>query len=218
MMNNLSVVGIQRCSYDALKVVDCVQPLGGFSRFCSRGDQVVVKLNLLNASDPSEGVVTHPAMVKTVCEAVLKQNAIPVIGDSPSGSFTKRRLEKVYRKAGLLSLAHGLGVEVNYDTRVVKVEIPDGRRLQKTSLCRFIVDADRVIAIPKLKTHSLMMLTGASKIMFGAIPGLVKASYHSRFIRRNAFADMLLDVLSVAPADLFLLDGVTGMQGDGPSG
>jgi ferredoxin len=62
-----------------------------------------------------------------------------------------------------------------------------------------------------------MIMTLATKIMFGAIPGLTKAKYHALNPRKSSFANMLLDVLSVATPDLFIMDGIIGMQGDGPS-
>ena len=62
------------------------------------------------------------------------------------------------------------------------------------------------------------MLTVATKIMYGAIPGLTKARYHSLFFRRQSFADMLLDVLSIATPNLIITDGILAMEGDGPMG
>ena len=141
-----------------------------------------------------------------------------IIGDSPSGQFTKRRLEKTYQKSGLITVANELGIELNYDTNVTKVDIPNAKKLKKTPICNFILDAEKIIAVPKIKTHSYMIMTLATKIMYGAVPGLTKAKYHSLFFRRAAFADMLLDVLSVRKPDLIVMDGITGMQGDGPSG
>ena len=61
-------------------------------------------------------------------------------------------------------------------------------------------------------------MTLATKIMYGAVPGLTKAKYHSLFFRRTAFADMLLDVFSIRKPDFIVMDGVIGMHGDGPSG
>jgi uncharacterized protein (DUF362 family) len=98
------------------------------------------------------------------------------------------------------------------------MQIPNGRKLNTTHICNFVLDADKIIALPKIKTHSLMMMSLATKIMFGAIPGLTKAKYHSKFIRRTHFADMLLDVLTVTPLNLFIMDGITGMEGEGPMG
>lgn len=60
-------------------------------------------------------------------------------------------------------------------------------------------------------------MTMAIKNMFGAVPGLTKAKYHSLNIRRPYFADMLLDILSVVKPDLIIMDGIIGMQGQGPA-
>jgi uncharacterized protein (DUF362 family) len=63
-----------------------------------------------------------------------------------------------------------------------------------------------------------MIMTLAAKLMFGIIPGLTKAKYHSLFFRRSSFADMILDVNSIAQPNLIIMDGIIGMQGEGPSG
>ena len=89
--------------------------------------------------------------------------------------------------------------------------------MKKTLICNFFLNADKTIAIPKLKTHPLMVLTLAIKIMYGVVPGLTKALYHSKFLNRNSFAEMLLDLQSFAKPDLYILDGILGMHGEGPS-
>ncbi len=122
------------------------------------------------------------------------------------------------QKSGLVSVAKDLGIDLNYDTGVTKIDIPQGKKLKKTPICNYVLHAEKIIAVPKIKTHSYMIMTLATKIMYGAVPGLTKAKYHSLFFRRAAFADMLLDVLSVKKPDLIVMDGMTGMQGDGPSG
>jgi uncharacterized protein (DUF362 family) len=161
-------------------------------------------------------VVTHPAVVGAVGKAVQKVGGVPYIGDSPGGQFSKSRLENVYERAGLISLAAELGLELNYDTRMTKVQVPNGKRLKKVPICNFVLDADKIISLPKVKTHSLMIMTLATKNMYGAIPGLKKARYHSRYFRRVSFADMLVDLLNVTPPHLVIMDGVLAMQGDGP--
>ncbi len=95
--------------------------------------------------------------------------------------------------------------------------LPEGKKLKKAPIGRFILDADVIIALPKLKTHSLMM-TLATKIMYGGVSGLTKVWYHSTYIRRSAFADMLLDILEIILPDLVIMDGIVGMPGNGPSG
>jgi len=210
------LVSIQKATYDTADLDALLQPLGGIAAYIHKGDRVLLKVNLLSATTPDKAVVTNPLLVRKTAEAVLRARATPVIGDSPSGQFTKRRLQKAYEKAGLLALSRDLGVELNYDTRATTVPVPHGMRLTSTPLCNFILDTDTIIALPKIKTHSFMIMTLATKIMFGAVPGLTKAKYHAMHLKKSSFANMLLDVLSVATPDLIIMDGIIGMQGEGP--
>jgi uncharacterized protein (DUF362 family)/Pyruvate/2-oxoacid:ferredoxin oxidoreductase delta subunit len=173
-------------------------------------------VNLLSASVHESAVVTHPTVVRAVAKEVLAVGGIPFIADSPSREFTKGRLDKVYERAGLKDVASELGIELNYDTGSKTIKIVNGTKLKKMPLANFYTKADKVIAIPKIKTHSLMYMTLATKIMYGVVPGLTKARYHSMYFTRKAFSDMLLDVLTAAKPHLVIMDGILGMQGDGP--
>lgn len=217
-MNSDAIVSINKYTYENLDIESLIKPLGGINNYVKKGERVLLKTNLLSASTPEKAVLTHPEFVKEVAKEILKINAIPFIGDSPSGSFTKRRLEKLYDKSGLMSISKELGIELNYNTKTQKISIPNGKRLKNTNVCNFVIEADKIISLPKLKTHSLMILTLAIKNMYGVIPGLTKVRYHSIFIRRKAFAEMLLDILSVIKPDLVLMDGIVSMEGDGPAG
>jgi uncharacterized protein (DUF362 family) len=210
-------VSIQKGSYENLPLHALLKPFQGMKHYINKGEQVLLKTNLLIPSDPKKAVVTHPTVLKALISEVLDHGGEPFIGDSPSGQFTKRRLEKAYQKSGLTTLANEMGIHLNYDTTITKIDIPSAKKLKKTPICNFVLNADKIIAVPKIKTHSYMIMTLATKIMYGAVPGLTKAKYHSLFIRRTSFADMLLDVFSIRKPNLIVMDGIIGMQGDGPS-
>jgi uncharacterized protein (DUF362 family) len=212
----ISTVSIERFIYSNIDLKPLLSPLGGIKNYIKPGEKVLIKVNLLNASIPEKAVVTHPNLIKSVVKEVLEVGGIPYIGDSPSGQFSKRRLNKVYKRAGLIELSNELGVELNYNTSSTKMNIPNGIRLKKAPICDFVSNADKIIALPKLKTHSFMIMTLATKIMYGAIPGLTKARYHSIFFKKDSFADMLLDILTIVQPDLIIMDGIIGMEGDGP--
>jgi uncharacterized protein (DUF362 family)/NAD-dependent dihydropyrimidine dehydrogenase PreA subunit len=215
--NKDTMVCIKKSTYQTIDIDKLISPLGELNKYIKKDQRILLKVNLLNASVPDKAVVTNPLFVKKTAEAVLKVGGIPYIGDSPSGQFTKRRLKKVYEKANLTDLSRELGIELNYDTTTKKVPIPQGKRLKKTPICNFILQADKIIALPKIKTHSYMIMTLATKIMYGAVPGLTKAKYHSMYIRRTSFSDMLLDILTILKPDLTIMDGIVGMQGQGPA-
>jgi len=215
---NIVKVCIQKSTYQTIDLDSLLHPMGGITNYVSKGERVLLKVNLLNATQPEKAVVTNPTLVKKTAELVIKAGGIPYIADSPSGQFTKGRLKRVYKKSGLQKISNELGIELNYDTKTTKIQIPSGKKLKETPVCSFIKKADKIIALPKIKTHSFMIMTLATKHMFGIVPGLTKAKYHSLFLRRASFADILLDINFIAPPDLIIMDGIIGMQGEGPSG
>jgi len=212
----MAQVCILKGTYSAPPIDALLEPLGGMERFVERGDRVLLKVNLLSARKPEEAVTTHPEFVRAVALAVREVGGRPFIGDSPGGTFSERTLRKAYKQSGLEELAREENIPLNYDTGIRKLDIPNGKRLTRSPACNYVLEADKVIALPKLKTHSFQFMTLACKIMYGAVPGLTKARYHAQFPRRAAFADMLLDVLMVAKPHLVIMDGIVGMQGQGP--
>jgi len=78
-------------------------------------------------------------------------------------------------------------------------------------------DADAVINLPKLKTHSAGIYTGAVKNLFGCIPGLRKAEYHRLAPDPRDMGEVLTDIHQAVKVSLHIMDGVTAMQGEGPT-
>jgi len=214
-LNNSSVC-IQKSNYEDIDIESLLKPIGGIKKYVKKGERVLLKTNLLTATEPEKVVVTNPKIVGAVAKQVQKVGATPIIGDSPIGLFNKRRLKKVYEKSGLIDLSKKLGIELNYDTSCKKIPVPNGKKLKKTRIGNYVLKSDKIISLPKLKTHYYMILTLATKIMFGAVPGLHKPKYHSLYPRKKDFSDMLLDVLSVVTPNLVIMDGITAMEGDGP--
>jgi uncharacterized protein (DUF362 family)/NAD-dependent dihydropyrimidine dehydrogenase PreA subunit len=212
----MAEVSIRKATYSAPGIESLLEPLGGMERFVKRNERVLLKVNLLSAKEPEKAVTTHPEFVRAVAQVVRAVGGRPFIGDSPGGMFSQRSLRNAYQRSGLEALAHEEDIPLNYNTGVVTLDIPNGKRLKRSPVCDYVLGADKVIALPKLKTHSFQYLTLACKIMFGAIPGLTKAKYHAQFPSKASFADMLLDVLTVAKPRLFIMDGIVGMQGQGP--
>ena len=68
----------------------------------------------------------------------------------------------------------------------------------------------------KLKTHRMMVYTGAVKNMFGSIAGLEKADYHLRLDQYDKFADCLIDIYMATRPQINIIDGIIGMEGEGP--
>ena len=212
----MTKISIQKATYSELEIERLLAPLGGMTRFVKKGDKVLLKVNLLSARDPKKAVTTHPELVRAVVRAVKAAGGNPYIGDSPSGRFSERVLKKAYQRSGLADVSKEEGIPLNWNTDTRRLVFSEGVKLKQSSVCDFVLKADKIIALPKLKTHSLQFMTLACKIMYGAIPGLTKAKYHAQFPKRASFADMMLDITMSLKPGLYIMDGIVGMQGQGP--
>lgn len=196
------------------KVDDAFAAFGGVERFVRPGMRVLVKPNLLAAVPPEKAVTTHPAVVEAVLRLLLDAGARVTIGDSPGIT----RATKAAEKAGILDVAQRLGVQVIDFDDSVELKAPDGFLFKRIEVARAVAEAEAIINLPKFKTHGQMVMTLAVKNLFGCVVGPRKAQWHMAAGRdRDTFARLLLELsLLVAPA-FSVVDGVIGMDGNGPS-
>jgi uncharacterized protein (DUF362 family)/Pyruvate/2-oxoacid:ferredoxin oxidoreductase delta subunit len=187
--------------------------IGGLERFVKPGMKVLLKPNLLSAKAPERAITTHPEVAAVVARMVRRLNADVIIGDSPGGA--KRGVKRVWENTGMLAMAAREGIElVNFESSgVTKMKVKD----RYYYLAKPAVEADLIINLPKLKTHVLTLMTGAVKNMFGLIPGFRKGEYHKEAPRPADFAQIIVDILSLRPPELTIMDAVLTMEGDGPS-
>jgi len=187
--------------------------LGGIETFVKRGERVLLKPNLLYGKAPEKAVTTHPSVVRGMIKIVREAGGVPLIGDSPGMESLGRAAEK----AGIKRVADETGCPlVEFDQPIVPSE-GRGRRFKQLEVDRSVLEADVIINLPKWKTHGQVLLTLGVKNLFGCIPGPRKALWHLKAGQdQKLFARMLIDVyLTVRPA-LTILDGIVGMDGNGP--
>lgn len=190
---------------------------GGVSQIFRPGEKVFLKVNLLMKKKPEEAVTTHPAVVEAVAKQLLGVGCRVTIGDSPGGPFTPMLLKGVYRATGMEEVAVKLGCDLNYHVETVTVPVEDGYLVKSLTLVKAIWEADAVVSLAKLKTHGMTAFTGAVKNLFGVIPGLIKAEYHFKMPEQEDFSHLLVDICQKINPRFSLIDGIVGMEGDGPS-
>jgi uncharacterized protein (DUF362 family)/NAD-dependent dihydropyrimidine dehydrogenase PreA subunit len=217
-------VSIVRCdTYDESKlraaVEENLKPLGGMGSVVKKGDRVLIKLNLLSSKKPEQAVTTHPALAKVIVRMVQEIGGVPMLGDSPGGSNTGTSYKALLKKTGIQTVADETGCEIVSFDEAAEVSPEKARTFKKLKIAKAVTGADVIIGLPKLKTHSLTFYTGAVKLLYGNIPGVTKTEYHLHTGRDvSLFAEMLLDVYEARPPDLYIMDAVVGMEGNGPSG
>jgi len=178
------------------------------------GKKVLIKPNVLRGADPEECITTHPDVLRAVLERVEESGpAAIVVGDNP-GAFAYGANESTFRRTGLMEAAKGsyknigsAGVGVQFNPRF----------LEKVSLSRAVLDADVIISVPKFKTHGLTTITGAIKNSYGFLPGAQKAQLHAAAGDPVGFGEMIVEVFALRVPELFIVDAVVGMEGNGPA-
>jgi uncharacterized protein (DUF362 family)/Pyruvate/2-oxoacid:ferredoxin oxidoreductase delta subunit len=215
----LADVSFVRCtSYDSPElgaaVKRSVDLLGGIHRFVKAGERVLLKPNLLSAREPGRRITTDPAVVGAVARLVLEAGGRPFIGDSPGIDPFGR----VAAKTGMGDTARDLGIEIVELGDSVPAPIPDGSLFKRLEISRHALETDVVINLPKLKTHSQMLLTLGVKNLFGTVVAQRKAEWHYMTgLDRQVFASLHLDIYQAVKPALTILDGVWGMEGYGPA-
>lgn len=214
-----STVSLRKCDdYEASHVGPAVQrvvdDIGGIESFFKRGDRVLLKPNLLMSSPPEMARVTHPAVVEAVAGMVIEAGAQPFIGDSPPMG----NLARVLSKSGYDPFMKRMGIQAVPFSRKLAAEFNDERLFRRIELASEIFDFDAVINLPKLKTHGQMFLTLAVKNLFGAIIGPDKAAWHLKAGKDyDSFAIVLVQILERVQPAFSLMDGILGMEGNGPN-
>ena len=178
------------------------------------GKKILIKPNVLRASSPDEHITTHPALLAAVIQCVEEQRPAEIIvGDNP-GLMSYGANQASFRQCGLLEAAGGHYRNIGLEA--VELDF-NPAWLPRVSVSRAVLAADLVISLPKFKTHGLTVLTGAIKNSYGILPGAQKALLHRRAGSPAAFHEMVVDVFRLRPPDLFIMDAVVGMQGNGPA-
>ena len=216
-------VALRACaSYEREAVEKAVDDLfelcGGIGSVVRPGQRVLIKVNLLMKRRPEQATTTHPEVARAIVRAVQRAGAAAVLADSPGGPYTKGMLAGVYEACGMKAVAQETGCQLNDDFSTTVHFDEQAHAAKRLDLIGLIDQVDAVITVGKLKTHGYTTMTGCVKNLYGLVPGTTKVEYHSRYPHADIFSHMLLDICAHVKPCFAILDAVTGMEGEGPSG
>ena len=180
-----------------------------------RGKRVFLKPNVVEY-EANTAINTHPRVVAAAADAFLRAGAREVVvGEGPGH---RRDMEYLLAGTGLDEVLRDLKVrfvDLNHDD--VR-EVP--LRSRYTTLASLwlpseLLQSDVIVSMPKLKTHHWAGMTASMKNLFGTVPGAVygwpKNLLHFRGIEQS-----IIDLTATIKPHLAIVDGVVGMEGDGP--
>ena len=217
MNTKVSIVQCPDYSHAKDAIVESLELIGGLERIIKPGDRVLLKANILAARPPEDAVTTHPAIITAMCELVSDIGGFPIVGDG-SGITHPGATAEALKISGIEDAAKKCGAEiVNFETGgFVEVDVPGAKQFPRLYIAKPILDADVIVSLPKLKTHELTYYTGAVKNFFGAVPLKTRKQMHL-LAKRDMFGEAVVDIYSIVKPHLAIMDGVVGMEGNGPA-
>ena len=217
-MNKAKVSIVRAHDYDYAEIYAAMEKgielIGGLTKIVPPGSKVFVKINHLSPPSPAEkGIVTHPVFVEVILDLLKSVGADITVGDDiQSGTGDG------FQVSGFRQMCQRAGVRLINLKEVGFVEtVCSGHFLEKLYLSKTLLDADVIINLPKLKTHSLCVFTGGVKNMYGTIPSGLRRKFHGEYIRNEDFSQVVTDIFSAARPHLTIMDGIIAMEGEGPA-
>src|SRR6202140_4165909 len=180
-----------------------------------KGKVILLKPNLVGL-DPLGVMNTHPAVIAATRESFLRLGASQVlIGDGPAmDRDTEAILESVRLREFVGPLAR-IFVDLNID-EVERVRLATkASRLKELYFPRTGLGADLVVSMPKLKTHHWAGVTLSLKNMFGTVPGSCYG-WPKNILHWAGIDNAILDINAAVKPDFAIVDGIVGMEGNGP--
>jgi uncharacterized protein (DUF362 family) len=179
------------------------------------GKRVILKPNLVEYHR-DKVINTNPRVVAAVIELCRREGAAEVIVAEGPGHW--RNVEYLVSASGLgdvLRHYKTLFVDLNHDEPSKRLNLGRLTGLEHLYLSQTVATADVVISLPKLKTHHWAVATLSLKNLFGTLPGICygwpKNELHWRGIDNS-----IVDIAATRMPDLAIVDGIVGMEGDGP--
>jgi uncharacterized protein (DUF362 family) len=194
---------------------------------CVQGKRILIKPNLLMADLPKNGTLTHPHLIEGVILFLQKRGASVAIGDSPAFGSAQgvakacglERIAKHY-KVPIISFARNKNIyrRSARSSFLSSLSAQQQRRIKSlSSITKSISEYDYIINMPKLKVHTQMGFTGATKNLYGFISGKAKVLRH--FLVDNdieLFSLFILHILERVQPEFTIVDAVQTLERQGP--
>ena len=211
LRNDQPVVAKTKAQTDIrLAAGQAIALMGNLQQAIGRGDRVLVKPNF-NSPDPFPAS-TDLAFLEVVVKLLLEAGAKITIGESSGGVWRPTR--KVFEQLGVPQLARRLGVElIAFDDRPddwVRIKI-NGDYLSEVIMPRSAYEADKMVYLPCMKTHSIGAFSGAIKLAFGFVAPGQRRSAHLGHLQEK-----VAEVNLCWQPDLIIMDGRKAFVSGGP--
>lgn len=212
-----AIVGLGKCpTYDE-DLIPHIRDLWDISQMPElRGKNILVKPNLLDEVDKNIAT-TNPRLVGAVLDLLGELGVSQVV--VADGSAFRRDTYSIVKSCGLsreLISRDVPFIDLNYD-ELLPVKVRDGwiRNTDTLWLPRHVIEADFIVSIPKLKAHHWAGVTLSLKNLLGIIPSS-RYGWPKNIIHINGINATILGLYQSLPPVVSIVDGIIGMEGNGP--
>jgi uncharacterized protein (DUF362 family) len=180
-----------------------------------RDKSVLLKPNFVEPD--VEGIInTHPLVIRAAREAFLRLGAkTVVVAEGPGHERDTEGILEVLRLRDYLGPLERSFVDLNTDEVSEVATRTRASKLKSLFLPKTVLAADFVVSIPKMKTHHWVGATLALKNMFGIVPGNCYG-WPKNLLHWAGISKSILDINSTVRPDFAIVDGIVGMEGNGP--
>lgn len=192
-------------------------PYGGIEKLTEGKKRILIKPNLVARKPLDTGTTTHPLMLRAVCKALLKAGKEVMVAESHGGPYSEATAKNQFAGCGVTDALRDLDVHLYTKAESANISFSQGLIAKSFEVIKPIAETDFIINLCKLKTHALTTYSGAAKNTFGAVPGMRKFELHARFTDITHFTRMLNDLHLALPVGINIVDGILGMEGNGPT-
>jgi uncharacterized protein (DUF362 family) len=172
--------------------------------FIAKTEKVIIKPNLCYYWDASTGETTDPRVVSAVIDYVRGK-----LGEDVSVSIAEADASAMKTKYCFKALGYD---KLSQSKKVDLINLSDGNIIEKKVTVKneeitlpindVLLQADLIINVPKLKTHTVAGVTCCMKNVFGAISKPRKFSYH------NILSSVIVGVNKMVKSNVCLVDGI----------
>jgi uncharacterized protein (DUF362 family) len=210
-----SRVSIVRAPAYDQRLYDILRRLLDEHRVEVRGRSVVLKPNLVEF-EPGSSINTNPLLVHAALEAFRARGAASVrLAEGPGHRRNTLDLAEAAGYFQIIPHFEDLFVDLNLDD-VTRVHPPrQFSRLDKVYLPNTALGADLLVSMPKMKTHHWVGATLSMKNLFGLVPGGVYG-WPKNVLHWAGIEESIADLHAAFPRQFAIVDGIVGMQGNGP--
>jgi uncharacterized protein (DUF362 family) len=210
-----AIVSIVRAPRYGQELYGQVRELLEAHRLDVRGKRVVLKPNLVEF-EPESSINTHPILVHAAQEAFREMGAASV--EIAEGPGHRRNTLDMADAAGYFRTVPG------FEDRFTDLNLDDVSRFRPKSqfsrlgrlyLPNTVLGADLLVSMPKLKTHHWTGATLSMKNLFGVVPSGVYG-WPKNVLHWAGINECIADLHSFFPRQFALVDGIVGMEGNGP--